>query len=273
MSGRHYLRNWHTVRKNSNQKASFFFDEIYQLLKTDVRWVRDAAAEYYRCFSAWKRLSSYRSASPKTDGITKTLDVAEGFALWAVVKRLRPAVVVELGTQFGISARLWKEALKAYVPQHELILCDIADGRRFIGDDESTFIKGDARDTLPNIFNSVKVDLLFNDVHPYDLIYWSTQEGLKHDVTTFAFHDVGGKHPRGPFNAGHATLPIDVKIAGNEDYARYGHWERHIMAEIFDERILHHDAVQNESNRLQIFDSLFGVGVVIQQSKLLANAQ
>jgi hypothetical protein len=71
--------------------------------------------------AAWRHLSSYQSAGPATDGFGKTLDVAEGFAAWAIVKHLRPRVVLEIGTQYGISARLWKEALKAYFRPFEPI--------------------------------------------------------------------------------------------------------------------------------------------------------
>jgi len=265
---RHTVRNWRAVRTGTCHEQILFHQELKQLLRCDGEWLRATALEYYHCPSAWRRLSSYRSPSRETDDFAKTLDVAEGFAVWTLVKHLRPRVVVELGTQYGISARLWKEALKAYVPQHELILCDLTDHRRFIGDDECTFLEGDARQTLLEVFTSRKVDVLYNDVHPYDLVRWSVAEGLKQGVLVFAFHDVGCKHPRGPFRVESAHLGADEKSICAEDYGRCGTWERHVIAELFDERVLYQDTVVEASTRIQIFDSLFGLGIVIRDVKI-----
>lgn len=260
---RHTVRNWYAVRIGTQQKHIFFQQELQQLLDCDSKWLRTTASEYYNCSAAWRRLSGYRSPSRETDGFGKSLDVAEGFAAWALVKHLRPRVVVELGTQYGISARLWKEALKMYVPGHELILCDLEDHRRFIGDDECTFLKGDAWQTLPEVFVSRSVDLIFNDAHPYNLIRWSVEEGLKQGVPTFAFHDVGCKHPRSPFRMQSAWLKPEEKLIHTADYGPCGTWERHVIAELFDQRALYADTVEKASTRIQIFDSLFGLGIVV----------
>jgi hypothetical protein len=208
-------------------------------------------------------LSGLRSSSRKTDGIAKSLDVAEGFALWALVKHIRPRIVVELGVQYGVSARLWKEALKAYVAEHELILCDLHDKRHLINDEECTFLRADARQILPEVFSTGQVGILHNDAHPYDLIYWSVEEALKHDVPVLTFHDVG-RGSRSSFRLESSQLSKEQKLANAEYSAEHGHWERHVMAEIFDREILHRDSVEQKGYRIQIFDSLFGFGVVLR---------
>jgi hypothetical protein len=257
-----FLRNWRRVRTATKPQYVFFKAELQALLKCGEDYLKKTAYEYYGCKDAWRHLSSYNSLSAKTDGVAKTLDVAEGFALWSLVKRRRPKVVVELGAQLGASARLWKEALKAYVPEHELILCDLEDNRRLIGDDECTFLKGDAHELLPEIFASKSVDLLHNDAHPYSLIRWSVEQGLRLRIPIFVFHDVG-RGNRGPFYIASAALSSEEKLIHNTNWAEYGHWERHVMAEMFDPAILHQDAITNDNIQMQIFDSLFGVGVVL----------
>lgn len=257
------MNNYRAVRRGTQPDSIFFQSEIRSLLNCDRQWLFETAAEYRKCSAAWRRLCGYHSHSRRTDGLAKTLDVAEGFAAWAVVKHLRTKVVVELGTRYGASARLWKEALKRYVPDHELILCDLKDERRFIDDSECTFLEGDARQTLAEVYATRPVDLLFNDAHPYDLIRCSVEEGLLHGIAAFAFHDVGCGHPRGPFKAESASVSVDDKQIHAEDWATYGHWERHVMADVFHPGILHVEAAVIPSARIQVFDSLFGFGVVI----------
>ena len=260
---RQAIRNRLAVRTNTRPGSVFFQRELCQLLGCDGEWLEETAAEYRACSVAWRYLSGLRSPSRKTDGFAKSLDVAEGFAAWALIKHTRPKVVVELGVQYGISSRLWKEALKAYVPEHELILCDLEDKRYFIDDNECTFLRADARQVLPQLFASGEVGLLHNDAHPYDLIHWSVAEALRHKVAVLTFHDVG-RGPRGPFKLASSQLSKEQRLANNENWAQYGTWERHVMAEVFDNKVLHQDSVVGGSYRIQIFDSLFGFAVVMQ---------
>lgn len=258
-------RNRQSIFDNTQPGKIFFQRELCQLFDRDEAWIAETVAEYRACPAAWKYLCGLRSLSHKTDGYGKSLDVSEGFAAWSLVKHAHPHVIVELGVLYGTSSRLWKEALKAYVPEHELILCDLVDSRKFITDDDCTFLKGNAIHTLPEVFTSRKVDLLHNDVHPYSLVRWSIEEGIQHNVKIFTFHDVG-RRKRGPFRPGSANLSLDEKLANETEYGKYGHWERHMMAEVFDRRILNNDAVIGDFYRIQIFDSLFGFGAVIRNT-------
>lgn len=45
----------------------------------------------------------------------------------------------------------------------------------------------------------------------------------------------------------------------------YGHWERHVMAEAFCSRVLTSDRCEVGGYRLQVFDSLFGLALVVRQ--------
>jgi len=83
------------------------------------------------------------------------------------------------------------------------------------------------------------------------------------------FHDVGGYQLRGgPFKPVGATLPKAEKAKYGEDYGPYGTWERHVMAEIFDQRLVQQDFVVTSDWRMQIFDSLFGFGVALRADRI-----
>ncbi len=259
--------NREAVAAGTRLEQVFYQDDIAWLTGRDSAWVEATAQEYRETPEAWLRLSGLRSENKRTDGITLTLDVAEGFALWAVVKHLRPKVVVELGVQYGLSARLWKEALNRYVPDHSLYLCDLVDRRKVIGDDEATFLRGDAHETLAEVFESSQVDLIHNDAHPYSLIKWSLEEGLLHNVPCFTFHDVGWRSPRGgPFKVASYECSESERRAAIPDDPHYGCWERHIMADVFDRAIVVQERAVTEDWRLQIFDSTHGVGVALRKS-------
>ncbi|MEM6885407.1 MAG: hypothetical protein AAF571_10275 [Verrucomicrobiota bacterium] len=258
-------RNEKTLKEASRwwKTKPFFEHEIQCFFKKDKAWVKEAFRDFVACKPAWENLSGLRSPSSKTDGMAKTIDLAEGFAMWCLICSEKPRRVVELGTQYGISGRLWKEALKKYVPEHELILCDLEDQRTLIGDDECTFLEGDGVECLHEAFKRGDVDLLFNDAHPYLLIRDSVNVAIAHKVPAYAFHDTGCQHPRGPYHPEFYTMTEEQKIEHGMNYKDYGHWERHLIGAIFDERALNQDFCQSDEASIQTFDSLFGFSAVL----------
>jgi hypothetical protein len=261
---RQRARNRATMQQTQAAGRIFFQTELRHFLGCDDAWLAATAAEYARCPAAWEHLSGLKSATRATDGMAKSLDLAEGFALWALVKHLRPQAVVELGVQYGISARLWKEALTAYVPGHSLILCDLEDKRRLITGDEARFYQADAAQVLPRLFAEEQIDILHNDAHPYDLIRWSVEEAMTHQVPCLTFHDVG-RGARNVFRPESAHLTQEEKTRQSLNWAEYGLWERHVMAELISPDLVRQDAATGHGWKAQIFDSLFGVGAALRQ--------
>jgi hypothetical protein len=261
-----------TLQQSKNQQLMraqtlpFFQEGLNWLLDCDDAWLAQTFKDYQNCSEAWIRLSGLKSSSSKTDGFAKSLDVAEGFAIWALVAAKKPKVIVELGVQHGLSSRLWKEALNKYVPNHQLYLCDLEDKRRFIDDSESVFLKGDAYQLLPELYASQTIDLLHNDAHPYSLIDWSVREGIKHNIPIFTFHDVNGTPPRKTFIKDYVSINKDEKLENDLNLGKYGHWERHVMGEQFDNRIWDSCSAENSQFKVYVFESLFGFGVALNKS-------
>lgn len=259
-----HRRNQATIQRMRATGEVFFAAELRHFLGRDDPWLAATAQEYADCPAAWKYLSGLQSPSRATDGMAKSLDVAEGFALWALVKHLRPRVVVELGVQYGISARLWKEALTLYVPDHSLILCDLEDHRRLIQDGEARFYQEDAAKVLPRLLAEEEVGILHNDAHPYDLIRWSVQEAMAHQVPCLTFHDVG-RGRRSVFRLESAQLSLREKVRHSLNWGEYGLWERHVMAELISPDLLHQDSAEGNGWKAQVFDSLFGFAAALRQ--------
>jgi len=264
---RHFIRNAIDVWRGTRPGSIFFEEDIISHLGCSRSWLHQTAREYRWTPAAWRKLMVLKSSSWRLDGYAFSLDTAEGFAAWALIKHTRPQIVVEIGTQHGVSARLWKEALNKYVPGHQLILIDLVDQRRHITDREARFIKGDGRAEFRRLVETVKVDMLFNDAHPYDLIRDTVSAGLRHGVRIFAFHDVG----RGPLSrfrlSSAGVAEADRLIDDGPDYLTYGTWERHVMAETFGKELLVSDRLENETHRVQIYDSTFGLGAAILNVK------
>lgn len=264
---RHFIRNSRAVRAGTRPGSIFFHRELAALLGRDDEWIRQTANEYRACPAAWRRLSTLRSPRAETDGYARSLDVAEGFAAWALVKHGRPRLVVEIGTQHGVSARLWKESLNRYVPGHELILIDLMDERRFIEDHEARFLKGDGCAHLRQIMATRNVDLLYNDAHPYELITQTVEAGLQKKVGILAFHDIS-RGPRGSFRVESAKVARAERLRHDgPNYETYGTWERHVMAETFGAALLTEDHLETSTHVIQIFDSLFGFGVALRKER------
>ena len=217
----------------------------------------------------WSEFKNVFVGAEKALASTKSLDVNEAFALWCVLKHTGCHKVLELGTHKGASTLFLKQALYHFNPLfHKLISCDVKRQPQWWIDEKAfTFIEGDAEALFPDIIADWSIDCLFNDAHPYTLIDKSTKCALDRDLSLLLFHDVGKK----VFRADSYILPEKTKIRYNcpDDFGgskfQYGHWERHVMAKYFGKEILIEDFVITQKHKIGIFDSTYGLGVVIKQ--------
>ena len=119
----------------------------------------------------------------------------DAFALYTIVRTLRPQLMVETGTYQGYSSHVIIEALKQN-NGGKFITCDIIDCRVFKGDfDQSQFqfLLGPSSSTFLNIpFHSV--DIFFHDSdHQYPNVMFETGQAVKNNVKIILCHDFG-KH-------------------------------------------------------------------------------
>ena len=238
---------------------SFPFEgRLSQFLGIQPNQLAETRLEFYKAFTS----------AEKALGSTKSLDVNEAFVLWAVLKHTGCHKVLELGTHKGASTLFIKQVLYHFNPLfHKLISCDVKRLSPWWIDEKAfTFFEGDAEKLFPNILEDFQIDCLFNDAHPYTLIDKSTKCALDRDLPLLLFHDVGKK----VFRADSHILPEETKIRYNcpDDFGgskfKYGHWERHVMAKYFGREVLTEDFFITKKHKIGIFDSTYGLGVVIK---------
>ena len=254
-----------------------FTQELQDLLSVSVEQIENYYNEFER-LSVWRLLPEIGSNSRRTDHSDKTLDIAEAFSFYCVLRHLKATSIIELGTRFGVSSALLHATLvenMKEIPKSRrnatLIGCDLVREFQYIDEQAKyfTFNCGDAHNLFPSILETRQFDCLFNDAHPYTLIKKSTESAIENKVRVLAFHDVGKKHRRSSFNRESYFLSEEEKIKNNLNLKDYGYWERHVMAEIFGERILDEDSLETVDHKVQIFDSLFGLGIAVRKEFLL----
>ena len=242
--------------------------EIKRLLDESDEWVE----ETYDIFNKNNKhfinlVPSPRSSSKRTDNADKTFDLNESFVFWCLVRKYKLKKILELGTHWGVSTRMIRAAQLTFFPdsQTKLYSCDLVKEYRYLHSDDFDFIHGDARDLFPHFLEEKQIDCLCNDAHPYDLIKLSTQAAIDTKTRIMTYHDVSRieDHPRGPCFKDSFPLSEEEKLENN--WAEHGHWERHVMCEIFSKELLENNFVETEQYKIQMFCSLFGLGVVVSK--------
>lgn len=183
----------------------------------------------------------------------KSLSINEAFALYVLTNKLEINKISELGVRYGISTRFWNIAR----PNCKIIGYDLKKiyKRRIKSDPMNfRFVQGDAS----NLFRTKGSDMVFYDAHPYKLTYDIACK-VKDSVKVHCFHDVG----KNCFKQSSSKIPRDKRGDFSE---KYGWWERHVMAEIFNSGIAESDIVIGDDWRSVIIDDKYGVGISIHNS-------
>ncbi|MBI3464555.1 MAG: glycosyltransferase family 4 protein, partial [Planctomycetes bacterium] len=219
-----------------------------------------------------KRLDRSRSLHEskryeRTLGELKTLCFEEAFVLYVLLECMRPRTIVEMGTQYGKSARRIID-IKALLGLESRVVCfDVADEVRYFSSGEAELVLKDVTGTVRrDILEAYEPDLIFVDIHLYHLL-----QEIVVETTSFghscalAIHDCG----RGLCNP-HMTIAKDDPGVTSLT----GVWERHILAELFhveDPLSSRLDNVENSTHRLRIFDTPHGLGVILPTWKKHGN--
>jgi hypothetical protein len=203
----------------------------------------------------YDRFSEFSSYLKKTFKQDKSLSMQEAFTLYLVSKLYGVESVAELGVRYGISSRFWLSTLpdcsvtgydikKLYNKRKKL---------KPITSPKFHFIHGDVNET----WKDSKYDLIFYDAHPYDITYKIAYNNID-KVKIHCFHDVGELC----FKKESSNIPTDQRV--EIDIA--GHWERHVMAELFTPNIADDIIAIDDEWRSLIIDDKYGVGITIHNS-------
>lgn len=193
-----------------------------------------------------------------TLGEQKTLYLEEAFLLYLAAWQMRPKHVVEIGTQYGKSARRIVDMLNLLGFESKVTCFDVADEIQFVTHEEVGLVIHDlTNDFYSRVLEPIAPSLIFLDARPYPLLQRVIRDFLnwsKYHPAILAIHDCapGLYNPR-------------MKISKNDPSApnsQTGIWERHVLADIFSVSNSELDDVRTEHHHLKIFGTLYGLALL-----------
>ena len=182
----------------------------------------------------------------------KSLSMLECFVLFVTCRLLNIKRVSELGVRYGISSRFWMKVANCSVVGYDIK--KLYNKRLSPIEGNFEFVLGDANKT----FTAKGTDLVFYDAHPYRLTRKIADTSRKL-VDVHCFHDVGSLC----FQRSSRSIPKSKRGDYNEGH---GHWERHVMAEVFNRSITNRDLVVGDIWRSLIVDDKYGIGVTVKNT-------
>jgi len=246
------LRRWfYRPYIPSSVDQSVLIDQIadyFSLPRADVQ-------AHYEAYRAFHMDQGYE----QTLGERKTLCFEEAFLLYMAALLVRPSDVVEIGTQYGKSTRRIVDLLGLLGLDSRVICFDVVDQVRFVTKGEIQLVLHDlTSDFSERVLTEIAPGLIYLDAHPYPLLRniiagflgWSHSH-----PSILAIHDCG-------FGLYNPRMRLPKDASAGEIGTKTGHWERHVLSEVFavpDDKL---DDLRTASHRLRIFDTPHGLALV-----------
>ena len=215
--------------------------------------LREAEEQYH----LYRALSIQNGYAQKL-GESRTLSFEEAFLIYLSAWRLRPAQVVEIGTQFGKSTRRIVDILYLLSLNSQVTCFDILDEIKYVTHDEVGLVIHDVtQDFQDSVLRKIKPGLIYLDARPYRLLKnvitnyldWS----LRHPCI-LAIHDCSP----GLYNP---NMWISrSRLDGIS--SRTGVWERHVLSEIFGVANEKLDDSYSANHHLRIFHTQHGLALI-----------
>jgi hypothetical protein len=233
----------HVSRSRLISDASWFFS----LPPATVR-------EKFSAYQALHKSKRYK----KLLGEEKTLCFPEAFIVYVGLSIIRPAIIVEIGTQYGNSTRRILDMRDALGLKSRVICFDIMNELKFCRLDEVELILSDITGRFrERVLDAYHPEFIFLDARPYHLLNDVVGEFLKFNGNAMlAIHDCG----RGLCNPQMVLGKDDLAIS-----SATGIWERHVLAERFgihDPLSGQLDRIETATHRLNIFQTPNGLAAI-----------
>jgi len=199
-------------------------------------------------------------------GERKTLCFEEAFIISVILRLVRPANVVEIGTQYGKSTRRIIDIKNALNLNSQVTCFDIEDQVRFFESQEAQLILKDVTHTFQHdVLETCAPEVIFLDAHPYYLLrnVISGVLDAPKGGCILVIHDCA----KGLCNPSMRQSKDDPNVTST-----LGVWERHVLAEIFgianplSEQL---DDIETVTHRLKIFGTPHGLAVIMPKKLLL----
>ena len=199
-------------------------------------------------------------------GETKTLSFEESFIIlmclvYATKIGFSVEAIVEIGTQFGKSARRLID-IKTHLQLHSKLICyDVHNEVRFFDPSEAVLLEKDITDDVESAITlKYASGLVFLDARPYKLIENVVRAVTKSNNWILVIHDC----TRGLCKPNMAIDRSSLNISSTT-----GVWERHVLAEVFGfEHPLSKKLDRFSTTELEvcIFETQHGLCVILPKS-------
>jgi len=192
-------------------------------------------------------------------GELKTLNLEEAFVLYAILATRRPTgPLVEIGTQYGRSTRRILDMIEFLGLDNKVICYDIHDEVRHFRPDEARLIVRDVTDNfVDEVLRAHRPAVIYLDAHPYRLLYNVIGGFLQHgEDCVLAVHDCA---------KGLCRLDMQIKKDDPNITSLTGHWERHVLSDLFGVSDPTSDAidhVETSNHMLKIFGTSHGLAAI-----------
>ena len=213
--------------------------------------------------------SAYQKLAERRDhlnllGNIGTTSSEEAFALHCLIDAYDPPNLVEIGTYHGGSTRRILDSIADLRRDTAVFTYDIADMARYFRPDEAQLILRDVTGSVEaEILERYEPGIIYLDAHPWQLLQDVLRGVLRRDDWILAIHDCSPIlcNPNMSIPKGEPRLIS----------ARTGHWERHVLADVFgvndplDERL---NRLDTESHSLRIFGTQHGLALILPRRML-----
>lgn len=215
--------------------------------------------------------ADYRGLMQKENHIEKlgqigTTSSEEAFVIHCLTAIYQPPNLVEIGTYHGVSTRRILDSIQHSKLSTVVTCYDIVDVVRHFEQHEAVLKLHDVTDAVcREILDQYTPGIIYLDAHPWRLLNNVIREVIKRTDWILAMHDCSPIlcNPK-------MTIPKDAPELIS---ARTGHWERHVLADVFGfddplDRSL--NSLETETHILRIFGTQHGLGLVIPKALIVS---
>ncbi len=217
----------------------------------------------YLDFSAFYEARRYPEIfqDEKAGGERKHLCREEALLCYFVCEQYRPEVIVEIGTQYGVSTRKIID-IKNHLGLDAPVVCyDIENRVKYFQPSEAELIEKDiANDLESGVFGCANRGYLNLDAHPYQLTKDAVELAMARPDWPVTVHDCG---------VGLCNPHMEIDKSDPNISSLTGHWERHVLAEVFhvtDPLSSELDDQKTDTHCMRIFETPHGGCVIRPQS-------
>jgi len=249
------LQSYRPVIPTEVDHARLLLD-IAGLLQRSEEQIETLWSDYQGLMAAKRHVSEL--------GQVGTLSSEEAFVIHCLAATFRPPALIEIGTHQGKSTRRILDSLGRLQLQTRVTCFDIEDLVRYFDPGEATLLLRDVTDSVEqDILDRYAPGIIYLDAHPWRLLKNVIVAVLRREDWLLAIHDCSPIlcNPR-------MTIPKDEPSLIT---ARTGHWERHVLAEVFglddplDTRL---NELETDTHLMRVFGTQHGLGLVMPKAML-----